>query len=244
MKEKDNMTPEFLETIERYYNGSMSKNEQENFETKLSQDAGFKQEVEDVKTLLVGIETQALQEKMEEFHEDLPIQMVAEIPSSKVRFLNFRTIAAAIIIIAASGSFWIYNGSSNEKMFNDYFKPDPGLPTTMSTTADYSFYDAMVIYKRGDYKTAILKWKKLEAKTPNNDTLAYFLGVAYLADNQIDQAIPYLLKSSENTTSVFKEDANYYLGLAYLKKNNQEEAIRFLKKSSFENSKKLLKKLN
>ena len=39
------MTPEFLETIERYYNGSMSKNEQENFETKLSQDAGFKQEV-------------------------------------------------------------------------------------------------------------------------------------------------------------------------------------------------------
>lgn len=243
MKEKENISPELLETIERYYNGSMAKEEQENFEAKLRQDESFLQEVEDIKSLLLGIETQALKEKMEAFHKDLPIQMETESSTSKVRFLHFRNIAAAIIIIAASVSFWFFNGSSNEKLYSTYFKPDPGLPTTMSTTDDYTFYDAMVSYKRGDYKTAISKWVKLEAKSPNNDTLTYFLGVAYLADKKVEEALPYLVKSSQNETSVFQEDAQYYLGLAYLKKDNKEEAIRFLKMSSSDNSKKLLEQL-
>ena len=243
MKEKENISAELLETIERYYNGSMAKEEQEQFEEKLRKDESFQQEVDDIKSLLLAIETQALKEKIEVFHEDLPIQMKTESSTSKVRFLHFRNIAAAVIIIAGSASFWFFNDSSNEKTYKEFFKPDPGLPTTMSTTSEYSFYDAMVIYKRGDYKTAISKWEKLEVKSPHNDTLVYFLGVANMADKQLDKAIPYLVKTSENKSSVFQQDANYYLGLAYLKKDNKTEAIRYLNSSNSEQSKKLLEQL-
>lgn len=243
MKEKENISPELLETIERYYNGSMAKEEQETFEKRLRQDVSFQQEVEDIKSLLLGIEMQALNEKMDEFHEDLAIQMITGTPPSKVHFLHFRNIAAAVVIIAGSLSFWFFNGSSSEKLYSTYFKPDPGLPTTMSTTAEYSFYDAMVSYKRGDYKTAISKWEKQAVKSPNNDTLTYFLGVANMAEKQLDKAIPYLVKSSENKSSVFQQDAQFYLGLAYLKKDNKAEAIRYLKRSNSEHSKKLLEEL-
>ena len=243
MKEKENISSELLETIERYYNGSMAKEEQENFEAKLQQDESFQQEMEDIKSLLLGIETQALKEKMDEFHEGLAIQMISKTPPSKVRFLHFRNIAAAVIIVLASVSFWFFNGSSNEKLYSTYFKPDPGLPTTMSTTAEYSFYDAMVSYKRGDYKTAISKWEKQAVKSPNNDTLTYFLGVAYLADKKVEEALPYLVKSSQNKSSVFQQDAQYYLGLVYLKKDNKAEAIRYLKRSNSEHTKKLLEEL-
>lgn len=240
MKEKENISPEFLETIERYYNNSMAIEEHQIFEAKLQQDTSFKQEVEDIKALLLGIETQSLKDQLEEFHEDLPTVTKTKSSTSQVRSLNFRTVAAATIIIVASASFWFFNGSSNEKLYSTYFKPDPGLPTTMSTTDDYLFYDAMVSYKRGDYKTAISKWEKLDNKSSKNDTLTYFLGVANMAEQHLDKAIPYLLLSSQNGASVFQHDAQYYLGLAYLKKNNKVEAVRFLKMSSSENSKKLL----
>lgn len=242
MEEKENISPEFLETIERYYNGLMTKDEKLAFEAELQQDAELKQEVEDIKALLFSIEKQSLKEKMNEFHEDLPIQMVSETSTSKVRFFNFRNSAAAIVLLAV-GSYWFFTTSSNEKIYDNYFKPDPGLPTMMSTSLDYTFYDAMVNYKQGDYETAISKWKKLEIKSPNNDTLVYFLGVAHLADRHIDQAISYLEKASVTSNSVFIEDANYYLALAYLKKDKKEKAIEFLKNSTSENSKKLLEQL-
>lgn len=242
MKEKENISPEFLETIERYYNGLMTKEEKFAFEEALQQDAMLKQEVEDIKTLLFSIEKQSLKEKINEFHADLPIQLETETSISKLRFLNFRNIAAAVILFAV-GSFWFFNASSNEKIYDSYFKPDPGLPTMMSTSDDYTFYDAMVNYKQGDYKTAISKWEKLEKLSPNNDTLIYFLGVAHLANKHIDEALPYLEKSSGTTTSVFVEDANYYLALAYLKKDKRDKAIEFLKKSTSEDSKKLLEQL-
>lgn len=237
------MSTELLESIEQYYNGTMPAEEKRFFEIKLEQDSSFRTQVEDVKALLLGIETQSLKEKMQDFHADLPNQLGTKVSVSKRRNKWFRYSAAVAAIMIGVGSYLFYNSFSNERLYNNYFKPDPGLPTTMSTTDNYDFYNAMVSYKHGDYKLAISKWEKLEAKKPVNDTLLYFLGVAHLADSEIDKALPYLEKASENSKSVFQQDANYYLGLALLKKDRKEEAILFLKKSSSESSKILLEKL-
>lgn len=244
MKDNSNITQELLETIERYYNDSMSKEERIEFESKLQQDATFKSQVEDIKALMAGIETQSLKEKLDEFHKEIPFQMEVERPSSKVRFLHYRNIAAAVIIIFGLGSFWFFNGSSNERLYNSYFSPDPGLPTTMSNSENFVFFDAMVNYKQGDYQTAINKWEQLHQKEPKNDTLNYFLGVANLAESNTDEAIMFLNETASIQESVFHNDANYYLGLAYLKKSDKKNALKFLKLSSTENSKKLMEKLN
>ena len=221
----------------------MVNDEHIEFEKKLNQDPDFKSEVKVIRSLLFGIETQALKEKMDEFHKDLPIQMNTEPSVSKVKFWDFRKIAAAAIIIIGSASFWFFNNSSEEQLYDTYFKPDPGLPTTMSSSDDFVFYDAMVNYKQGDYKTAISKWEKLVQKRPENDTLTYFLGVANLANKNTSEAIGYLNTTVEKPNSVFIQDAYYYLGMAYLKNKDFENAKKYLNLSSMDNAKIVLSKI-
>ncbi|MCK7589651.1 tetratricopeptide repeat protein [Subsaxibacter sp. CAU 1640] len=243
MEDNSNISQELLETIERYYNGSMSKDELEKFENKLEQDNVFKSQVEDIKTLLFGIESQSLKEKLDEFHKEIPLQEQTVETSSKVRRLDFWKYATAAVIVIGLGCFWFLSGSSNERLFNNHFTPDPGLPTTMSSSDNFDFFDAMVNYKEGNYQKAIEKWEKLELKQPENDTISYFLGVAYLAKKEEASAIKYLEKTTQTSNSVFMNDANYYLGLAYLKAENTEKAIEHLEMSSSDDSKELLKKL-
>ena len=221
----------------------MVNDEHIEFEKKLNQDPDFKSEVKVIRSLLFGIETQALKEKMDEFHKDLPIQINTKPSVSKVKFWDFRKIAAAAIIIIGSASFWFFNNSSEEQLYDTYFKPDPGLPTTMSSSDDFVFYDAMVNYKQGDYKTAISKWEKLVIKRPENDTLTYFLGVANLANKNTSEAIDYLNTTVEDTNSVFIQDAYYYLGMAYLKNKDFENAKKYLNLSSMDNAKIVLSKI-
>lgn len=244
MKDNSKITPELLETVERYYNGTMAQEERTRFNEQRHSDPAFKSLVEDIKVTLLGIETQALKERLGEYHKDIPKANPLMKPTVKVRFLSFSKIAIAAGIIIALGVFWFVSGSSNDRLYAKHFKPDPGLPTTMSSLDNFVFYDAMVNYKQGEYAKAISKWEKLELKSPDNDTINYFLGVAYLADQNAEEAINYLNKTANNTESVFLEDAYYYLGLAYLKSDRIEEASQSFQKSHLDKSQEILKSLN
>lgn len=244
MKNNSNITAELLETVERYDNGSMAQKERIAFEERLNNDVDFKSVIEDIRIILLGIETQTLKERMDEFHQEIPETRSMENSPSKTPFLNFTKLAIAAGIIIALGLFWFLSYSSNDRLYSKHFKPDPGLPTTMSSSDNFVFYDAMVNYKQGDYKTAISKWERLNEKSPGNDTINYFLGVAYLADKNADAAVSYLNKSLNNAESVFLEDAYYYLGLAYLKTDKTDEARQVFQKSKSEKSREILKELH
>ena len=114
----------------------------------------------------------------------------------------------------------------------------------MSSSNNFPFYDAMVNYKQGEYAIAISKWEKIEQKSPDNDTINYFLGVAYLAHQNVEKAVPYLSKTINNSNSVFLEDAYFYLGLAYLKSDKKEKAKQAFQKSKSEKSQEILKRLD
>lgn len=243
MKDNSKITPELLETVEHYYNGSLKPEQRIPFEQELEKDPDFKLLVEDIRTTLLGIESQALKEQLDEFHKDI-VRPQPKNKSSKPRFLNVISIGIAATIVLAIGLFWMNRGRTSERLYDTYFKVDPGLPTTMSTTDNYVFYDGMVNYKQGDYNKAITKWKTLEQNSPDNDTLNYFLGVAQMANDNATAALPYLNKTIEKPESVFIEDAYYFLGLAYLKTNNPEKAKMMFQKSKMEKGKEILEKLD
>ena len=221
----------------------MTQNERQSFEVRLQTDVEFKTLVDDLQVLLFGIEQQSLKEKLEEFHDDLPVQLHPIKNETKVRQFQFMKIAAAVVIFLAIGSFWFLSGTSNERLYDNYFSVDPGLPTTMSTSDDFAFYDAMVNYKRGDYEKAISKWSVLQKIQPENDTLNYFIGVAKLANKNEKQAIDYLDNVTKDSQSEFRNEAYYYLGLAYLKSNELELARKNFNSSSIEKGKEILSKL-
>ena len=240
MKDKNNITQDFLETVEQYYNNKMPSAERNIFEEKIQNNAEFKTQVENLKILFNAIESQSLKEQLDFFHKDIP----EDEKITKLQFLKFIKIGIAATIILAIGFFWMNKYSANERLYAKYFTPDPGLPTTMSTTSNYIFFDGMVNYKQGDYKNAIAKWMPLEQKKPNNDTLNYFIGVAYLADKNPQKALPYLNKTVNNPKSIFFEEATFYLGLAYLKQGNIAASRKTFEKSKLEKNKNILDALN
>lgn len=239
MKDNSTISQELLEAIERYYNDTMTTDERLKFESRLKDDSEFKTQVEDIKTLILGIENQSLKEQLDVFHDEIPKTLPKT--SSATGFFTLRKLAAAVIILLAVSGFWWFSTPHNEKLYSEFFTPDPGLPTVMSSESNFEFYDAMVNYKQGDYKIAIQKWESIN---PKGDTLNYFLGVAHLANKNERTAIEFLEKATQNTEFTLSSEAYYYLGLAQLKEGNEDDAKASLKHSSVENSKALLSELN
>ena len=155
------------------------------------------------------------------------------------------TAAACVAILIVLGGYTFLQGNSlsnkNEQLFATYFRPDPGLPTTMSVSDNFDFFDAMVSYKQGDYNKAITKWEVLLKEKPDNDTLNYFIGVAYLANGNEDQAITFLQWSSEHQESKFLKETYHYLGLANIKKGDLDKGKKNLELSDLPESKEVLK---
>lgn len=225
--------------IDRYFQKNLDSEETALFEKKFQVDPDFREAVNEHKLLIEGIEEHSLKAMLNNFHEELD-----ESPIIKKPFYARYAIAASLmVLIGVTAFFVIFGESQNEKLFANYFKPDPGLPTTMSTTSNYVFFEGMVSYKRENYKEAILQWEPLLAEDPANDTLAYFLGVAHLANKEIQQAENYLTITEMQTESIFHEEALYYLALAQIKSDRPKEAEKTLSEATLPKSRELLREL-
>ena len=250
MKKNQDISQVEFESIENYLNNNLSLDEKIAFEKSILETPLLANKIEEVKQLLLGIESAVLKNNLDNFHEELhPVRKIQsetldakESPKKPKNMAIFYSIAAAIIIVF--GIFWFMRDSNTpEKLFAKHFTPDPGLPTVMSTTRDYSFYEGMVDYKRKEYSVAIKKWEKLVSEKENNDTLNYFLGVAYLAEGDAETSLKYLEPAQKFNNGIFKEDAYYYVALAKLKTGELEEAKKLLKENPSEKIKALLNSL-
>ena len=246
MKPHNNdLSQELLEAIERYINGTMDLKECKDFDDYLKIDSNFRAQVEDVKIILNGIETQALKEELDILHQDIEIEKSKKDNYKKIEFVKLSKIAASIAIILAIGSIWFFSSSPNQKIYNQYFIPDPGLPSLKSRTDMLNFYNTMENYKRGHYQKAINEWQILNKAQPENDTINYFLGLAHMANETVADAIPHLervVQSKKPFPLINK--AHLYLGLAYLKEGNIELAKKHLASSKTKTSKNILAEIN
>jgi predicted Zn-dependent protease len=240
----NNITQDDFEYIEAYLNHTLSKEEVVAFEKRLKKDKTFAAAVEDIRLAIAGIETQALKEQLNTFHAEIDTDKKAITNSDrKVIYMHWKKIAVVAILLIVAGSWLFFNLNSNARLYSKYYKPDPGLPTAMSSNTNYEFYNAMVSYKRGEYDKALKIWKDQLRTKAENDTLNYFVGSALMADEQETQAIPFLQEVTTQNQSVFTNDAWYYLGLAYLKTNEEAKAIEALEQSDLPKAKTLLENL-
>lgn len=219
----------------------MELKERKDFDDYLKIDSDFRTQVEDVKTMINGIETQALKEELDIFHQDIEIKKSKKDNYKRIEFVRLSKIAASMAIIIAIGSIWFFSNLPNEKLYSKYFRPDPGLPSLMGSTNMPDFYKAMESYKQGDYQKAIAEWQVLNKAKPENDTVNYFLGLAHMANKTVAEAIPHLERvvQSEAPFPLINR-AHLYLGLAYLKEGNTELAKKQLLASNTETSKRIL----
>lgn len=246
MENLNNISPEELERIEQFLDNEMSSEQSGAFSQLLQEDKALQQKVNEVRLLRIGIDEAILENNLNDFHTDLTRSTPQSQQGGKVISFGRRLLAAAsvIAIIGLAAWWFLQKETKYEKIYSSYYKADPGLLTAMGPSDNYTFEKAMVDYKNGDYSKAIEAWMSLQKDQPNNDTLIYFLGVAYQANEENEEAIKYLERVVANPDSPFLKEACWYLGLAYLKEEKIEKAKEYIQRSGDARGKSLLDAIN
>jgi len=217
------------EEIDKYLRGDLNSEEHEHFEKAMLSDPVLRSAVEEMQTLILGIETDVLRNKLSEIiHVDNKTTNQAIVkqigPPKKKQTPRWWAVAASVLLMAAATYFIIWP-TSDAPYYQAYYTVDPGLPTPMSATADFSFYDAMVDFKNEKYELAAQKWEELLAQNPENDTLIYYLGSAELASGKSIKTAYHLAKLIDDSDSPFQQKARWYWSLSQLALKNRATVI-------------------
>ncbi len=233
------------EAIEQYLQHQMTVEEKEAFTKKLSTDLALQHKLETVKLLILGIQESELEKKLEEFHNNVfsSKKSGVHLPTKIFAVKKWLVAASVLVIVGLSSLLFLNRDSKEEKIFASYYQPDSGLISAMSTTNNYLFDRAMVDYKSGQYDAAINTWESMLISKLGNDTLNYFIGSAYLAKGEIEQALTHFQEVIAKPNSYFYDDALWYTGLSFLKESKTKEAISAIEKSEHYNKEILLLKL-
>lgn len=146
------------------------------------------------------------------------------------RMIIFGIAASFIGLLGFAAYNNLYAPQHIEKLFVQNFKPADNFTSTVrgeNSVSNPLLDKAEKAYNELDYPNAILYYKQLLNKDPNQDKYILFLGVSYLADNQPEQAIR-LFNNSPYKNSMYAEDINWYLALAYIKKGDTQTAAILL----------------
>ncbi len=227
-----------FELIEAYFTNRLSEKEKAFVNERLTTDSEFKLYADEYNLFIQAVEEQVLKEKLNQYHNQVNTNSKKFVQNSN--YYKIAIAAIMTILIGIGSLYFITRPNPHQQLFALYFEPDPGLPTTMGATTKFEFLDAMVDYKQGLYSQAIKKWKPLLKHNPGNDSINYFIAMAYLAKDNEQSAIEHLLPVINNTQSIFNKDANYYLGLTYLKLGKLELAKKYITFSQKKNSKNII----
>ena len=242
MNSQFNISQEELDLIDQYLAANLPADALQAFEQRMLADADWKGKVQQVQLIAMGIGEASLRQKMEGFHAGMDTGK-STTPVRKINFAKWVAAAAVLAAVFIVGKFVFFNQGSNQKIYASFYKQDPGLPTAMGLSDNYSFDHAMVSYKTGEYKSAMEEWQKLATQYPASDTLHYFIASAAMGDKQWQKAVTDFDKVISTTHSAFAEEACWYKGLALLQLNNKTEAIAAIKASNHPRKNEILSKL-
>ncbi|CAN5759997.1 hypothetical protein BH11BAC3_BH11BAC3_34920 [soil metagenome] len=240
MNSKLHITEDELELIDQYLNNQLPAADKIAFEERLAGDAAWKQKLEEIKLISLGIQEAALRELLPTFN-NVNKQLHTRVISMN-RIKKMAAAAAVIGLISVVGLMF-FKTPAEDKLYASYYQPDPGLATEMGIADNYEFSRAMVDYKTAHYTEALVRWEKLLVANTANDTLNYFVGCASLANNDLSKAVSSFTNVTQNKQSVFEKEAYWYLGLALLKQKNKTAAIAAISQSDHPGKDALLAKL-
>ena len=134
-------------------------------------------------------------------------------------------VAAAVAALLVAGGYFALSESRAPRdpsaLAAVYFEPAVGLPTLLGPAEDIRFEDGMVDYKLGDYEAALQRWRPLLGEDFDQDTLAFYLGVAELGAGRADEALAALQRVGEDG---LRERADWFAALAQLELGRVAEA--------------------
>jgi hypothetical protein len=220
---------ENFDLIERYLLEKMTADERATFEVRMERDPDLRKEKDTMAELILGVESLGLKNELKGRKiGGEEVGRVVEMKSKSIFSIRKLAVAASFLLIGFCG-WWMFQPSEDptSTLFADAFFTDPGLPTPMSETKNYNFYDAMVDYKMEKYDVSLEKWKNVKEGI-GADTLQFYQGMALLNLKKNEEAI--FILTAVPQSSAFKDLADWYLISLYIKTGKFSEAKTLINK--------------
>lgn len=225
-----NLDSNDIELIEKSIDGTLNETESIEFEKKLKNSETFRENVKFQRSLLSALEAS----KKVRLKEELS-QMLSEVNNEKkpIPISNrWYMLAASIVIIL--GAMWIFdsNKPSNEELVQKYYQPYPAQGFVRGDAPQSEQNEILQLYTEEKYSQTVDRILELKKSNKSFDGQMLFLGNAYLAQSQSEEAIA----SFQNfeLESKYYNDSQWYLALAYLENGATQEAMGILKQLSEE----------
>jgi len=197
--------------IIRYLDGEMTIDEKTAFEQDMRENESLRRETGEWQRVITGLRDKELRETR---------AMVGRFEKqSNAKPFPYLKIAAAVILLFTIGMF-IYQWKPSD--YTNYFEPYPNVVQTRGLPAG-ALDATMQAYTEGNYEKAIAGLVRME----KTDTISFYLGNAYLFNDQPDLAEEYLSRV-EHTGSVFSQQAQWLRVRALLDQDKKEEAASLL----------------
>lgn len=221
-----------IDLFESYLNGELTENDKAEFEARLQEDPDFEASFQLFKDGIQAIKNAG-------FRQD--IRYVIEGHKRKNTASTggywFGGIAASILVLLAA-TFW-QTQETRQDLFSVYYNHYPNVISTRGVEKNMKGMEA---YSDRDFETAVALWQDM----PSNDTIQFYLGLAFIETGQFESALESLKKVDSG--SVFNQQKNWYLGLTFLKVRDLENArVTFLELQpgdyKFDESREIMEKL-
>lgn len=230
--------------IEKYIEGTLSDQEQAEFELKMLSDADFAREVNYTKDMVLATQVFGRSELKKELQrvanaEPLPSDLLsitredtqaAEGQSPRMRriYQRFAGVAAAIVLIFAAGWWFTQKRTSPESLFVSYFEPYPNVaaPIVRNATAKKPLEQALLLYEQKNYAAAITQLSALSQQT---EAVRFYLAMSHLSNGNAKEAVKHFTTLKDNVSASYQKQTLWYLAMAHLANKDLKACKKVLK---------------
>lgn len=229
--------------INKYFEGTLSEAELNDFNTLLLNDTNLKKEFafqKELQETLVLNDREQVKKEIQSWDTE----------AKKFRFKPWQIAASIVVLLGLSLLYFNSISISNDKLYATYHEPYRNVvqPIVRGENKEDLLTKAFTAYENKEYKNAITYFDEI-LKLGSNETISFYKANALMEGNKTKDAIMILEVNVKNADTLQGRNL-WYLALAYLKENNTEDSKKALKQllsqSEFKTkeAKKLLEELD
>jgi anti-sigma-K factor RskA len=236
---------------EKYIEGTLSDQEQAEFELKMLSDADFAREVGETEDIVVATQVFGRSELKKELQrvanaEPLPSDLLSvtrqdtqategQLPRMRRIYQRLAGVAAAIVLIFAAGWWFTQKRTSPESLFVSYFEPYPNVaaPIVRNATAKKPLEQALLLYEQKNYAAAITQLSALSQQT---EAVRFYLAMSHLSNGNAKAAIKHFAALKGNVSASYQKQTLWYLAMAHLANQDVNACKNVLKQLTSEDN--------
>lgn len=215
--------------IEKYLEGTITRDEMRAFDDLIASDKDFKDEVD----FQLEIRSSLRQQDDAEFREKL-VELENQTPKTNSKRF-WMGIAASLIALAMLGMWWVLLPAEEEDLFHAYYTTQRNIhePLTRANGQENLTYEAFLAYEKEDWQKALDLFSSLEENSPE-EYIVLYTGNCQLQLGKYNEAIQSFETLLNSEDSDLKHRGTWYLALAELANGNNSRAKELLQKLTSE----------